>query len=190
MKKIKIGFAMCGSFCTIAQALNQMKTLISEGYEITPIFSQVVYNTNTRFTEAQKLIAEVEALTGNKIIHTIEAAEPIGPKKMFDALAVCPCTGNTLAKLANGVTDTSVTMAAKSHIRNGRPVILGIATNDALGASARNIGQLLNTRNYYFVPFGQDDPHNKPRSIIADFDKLNLTIISALNGVQLQPILI
>lgn len=189
MTKHKLGFAMCGSFCTIKDALAELKKLISLGYDVTPILSPIVYNTDTRFTKAAELIDEIETITGKKIICSIEAAEPIGPKKMFDLLVICPCTGNTLAKLAYGITDTSVTMAAKAHIRNNRPVVLSIATNDALGASAKNIGHLLNTRNYYFVPFNQDDPILKERSIISDFTKLNNTIEAALNGEQIKPII-
>lgn len=189
MNKTKIGFAMCGSFCTISSAIAQMKHLVQNNFEVYPILSPIVYSANTRFTIAEELRSEIETLTGNKIIHTIEAAEPIGPKKMFDVLAVCPCTGNTLAKLANGITDTSVTMAVKAHIRNNRPVVLAIASNDALGATAKNIGFLLNTRNYYFVPFSQDDPINKERSIIADFGMLEKTIVSAMSGKQIQPII-
>lgn len=189
MTKLKLGFAMCGSFCTIENALAELKNLIKLGYDVTPILSPIVYNTDTRFTRAAELIEEIETLTGKKIINSIEAAEPIGPKKMFDVLAICPCTGNTLAKLAYGITDTSVTMAAKAHIRNNRPVVLSIATNDALSASAKNIGYLLNTRNYYFVPFNQDDPIAKERSIISDFTKLHQTILSALNAEQQKPII-
>lgn len=186
---IKIGFAICGSFCTIYNALNELQQLLDAGYDVYPIFSPIVYSTDTRFTKASELIQKVEDMTGKKIIHTIEAAEPIGPKKMFDILAVCPCTGNTLAKLAYGITDTSVTMAVKAHIRNNRPVVLSVATNDALGAAAKNIGYLLNTRNYYFVPFNQDDPLSKERSVISDFTLLHETIKTALKGEQLKPII-
>lgn len=189
MTKYKLGFAMCGSFCTIKDALTELERLVALGYDVTPILSPIVYNTDTRFTKSADLINKIEDITGKKIIHSIEAAEPIGPKKMFDVLAICPCTGNTLAKLAYGITDTSVTMAAKAHIRNNRPVVLSIATNDALGSSAKNIGHLLNTKNYYFVPFNQDDPNAKERSIISDFSKLNNTIEAALNGEQLKPII-
>ncbi|MBE6781513.1 MAG: dipicolinate synthase subunit B [Ruminococcaceae bacterium] len=189
MNKVKVGFALCGSFCTISSALTQMKHLVQNNYDVYPILSPIVYSANTRFSIAEELRKEIETLTGKKIIHTIEEAEPIGPKKMFDVLAVCPCTGNTLAKLAYGITDTSVTMAVKAHIRNNRPVVLAIASNDALGATAKNIGFILNTRNYYFVPFSQDDPINKERSIIADFGLLEETIISAMDSKQLQPVI-
>lgn len=189
MTKIKLGFAMCGSFCTISDALAELKNTVDAGYEVFPIFSPIVYSSDTRFTKAKELICKVEEITGNKIIHTITEAEPIGPKKMLDVLAICPCTGNTLAKLTYGITDTSVTMAAKAHIRNNRPVVLSIATNDALGCTAKNIGHLLNTKNYYFVPFSQDEPFSKERSIIADFTLLDDTIQSALKGEQYKPII-
>ena len=189
MTKIKLGFAMCGSFCTIPDAVNELKVLAEKDYDITPIFSPIVYTTDTRFTNAHELIDTVEEVTGKKIIHTIATAEPIGPKKMFDVLAVCPCTSNTLAKLSYGITDTAVTMAVKSHIRNNRPVVLAIATNDALGCSAKNIGYLLNMKNYYFVPFSQDEPFSKERSIIADYTLLDETIKMALKGEQFKPII-
>lgn len=190
MAKLKLGFAMCGSFCTVSDALYELEKLVSAGHDVTPILSPIVYSTDTRFTNADKLINRVEEITNNKVIHSIVGAEPIGPKKMFDALIVCPCTGNTLAKLAYGITDTSVTMAVKAHIRNNRPVVLAIATNDALGAAAKNIGHLLNTKNYYFVPFRQDDPVSKERSMIADFSLVCDTTYAALHGEQLKPIMI
>lgn len=186
---IKLGYAMCGSFCTISNSINEMKKLIQEGFDIYPILSPIVCTTDTRFGKADELCLEIEKITGKKIIKHIEEAEPIGPKNMFDALVVCPCTSNTLAKLCYGITDTSVTMAVKSHIRNEKPVIIALATNDALGASAKNIGYLLNRKNIYFVPFSQDDPNNKKRSMIADFSLLNDTISQALNGNQITPII-
>lgn len=189
MTKIKLGFAMCGSFCTIPDAVKELKALAEKDYDITPIFSPIVYTTDTRFTNAHELIETVEEVTGKKVIHTIATAEPIGPKKLFDVLAVCPCTSNTIAKLSYGITDTAVTMAVKSHIRNNRPVVLAIATNDALGCSAKNIGYLLNMKNYYFVPFSQDEPFSKERSIIADYTLLDQTIKMALKGEQLKPII-
>ncbi len=189
MSNLKIGFAMCGSFCTIANALIQLKELKNKGYDIYPIVSPIVYSTNTRFTVAEELINTLEDICGHKVIHTVEDAEPIGPKKMFDILVVCPCTGNTLAKLALGITDTAVTMAVKAHIRNNKPVVLALASNDALGTSAKNIGYLLNTKNYYFVPFSQDDPVLKERSMIADFNLLENTIKEALVEKQIEPII-
>lgn len=190
MKNITLGYAFCGSFCTIKQSLNALNALAEEGYTLRPIMSDIVFNTDTRFGKAADLKNEVEALCGADIIHTIPAAEPIGPKNLLDILVVSPCTGNTLAKIANGVTDTPVTMAVKAHLRNNKPVVLAIATNDALGASAKNIGLLHNTKNIYFVPYGQDDPHSKNNSLVCDFKKIPETVQKALCGEQLQPILI
>ena len=190
MHGITAGYALCGSFCTIAESVKQIETLKKNKINIIPIMSEIVYNTDNRFNKAEDLRERVIEITENQIIHTITGAEPIGPKKLLDILIVSPCTGNTLAKIANGVTDSSVTMAVKAHLRNNRPVVLGIATNDALGASAQNIGKLLNTKNIYFIPFGQDDPQGKNNSLIADFDKTLETVFAALGGEQLQPILI
>ena len=189
MQHLKIGYAMCGSFCTINNSLEQLKKLVDNGHELTVIPSPIVQTTDTRFTKASSLMDELKIITKQNLIVGIETAEPIGPKKMFDVLVICPCTSNTLAKLANGIVDNNVTMAVKSHVRNNRPVILALATNDALGASARNIGTLLNTRNLFFVPFTQDDPINKERSMISDFNLLEETIKCAINGKQIQPII-
>lgn len=190
MHGLTAGYALCGSFCTIADSVKQIEKLTKNNINVVPIMSEIVYNTDNRFNKADELKEKVITLTGNQIIHTITGAEPIGPKKLLDILIVSPCTGNTLAKIANGITDSSVTMAVKAHLRNNRPVVLAIATNDALGGSAVNIGKLLNTKNIYFVPFGQDDPIGKNNSLIADFDKTLETIFAAINGEQLQPILI
>lgn len=190
MSKYKIGYAICGSFCTINDSIIELKKLVRNNFDVYPIFSPIVYATDTRFTNAKKLADAAEEITGNKIITSIVEAEPIGPKKLFDILAVCPCTGNTLAKLVYGITDTCVTMSVKAHIRNNKPVVIAMATNDALGASAKNIGHLLNTKNFYFVPMRQDEPHNKERSVIADFSLLNATIDAALKGEQIKPILL
>ena len=190
MHGITAGYALCGSFCTIAESVKQIEILKSNDINIVPIMSEIVYNTDNRFNKADELRERVKKLTDNEIIHTVTGAEPIGPKKLLDILIVSPCTGNTLSKIAGGITDTSVTMAVKAHLRNNRPVVLAIATNDALGGSAINIGKLLNTKNIYFVPFGQDDPIKKSNSLIADFDKTLETIFAALSGEQLQPILI
>ncbi len=159
------------------------------GYGIFPIMSPAVYNTNTRFGTARYFIEKAEKLTGKKVIHEIKDAEPIGPQKLLDLLLIAPCTGNTLGKLANGITDTSVTMAAKSHLRNERPLLIAPSTNDALGASAKNIGQLMNCKNVFFVPFGQDLPEKKHNSCVADYTKIPLAIEYALKGEQLQPML-
>ena len=188
MVKAKIGFALCGSFCTFEQAVLQLEQLSRE-YDITPIMSQAAYSTSTRFAKAELINGRITGICGKPIISTIKAAEPIGPKQPFDLLVIAPCTGNTLAKLANGITDTSVTMAAKAHLRNNKPLLIAISTNDALGASARNIGSLLNTRNIYFVPFNQDDALNKPRSMVADLALLPKAIAHALKGEQVQPII-
>lgn len=189
MNKTRLGYAFCGSFCTIKHSLEALKAL-ADDYTIKPIMSEIVFSTDTRFGKAQDLITRVEAICGEKIIHTIPAAEPIGPKNLLDILVVSPCTGNTLAKIANGVTDTPVTMAVKAHLRNNKPVVLAIATNDALGASAKNIGLLQNTKNIFFVPYGQDDPLSKNNSLVCDFTKIPETVLKALNGEQIQPMLI
>ena len=182
-----IGFAMCGSFCTFEKAVAQMKAL-SRAYHILPIMSQNAYSTDTRFGKAEDWVNQVEGICGREIIHTIVQAEPIGPKGMVDLLAVAPCTGNTLSKIAGGITDTSVTMAVKSALRIGIPVVLCCATNDAMAASGPNLLRLLNTKNVYLVPLRQDDPVKKPVSLVAEFEMLPHTIESALEGKQLQPV--
>lgn len=189
LKGVKIGFAMSGSFCTFKKAFEQMKNIVEMQAEVTPIMSFNAYNLDTRFGTAEENIIKAEEICNKNIIHTISGAEPIGPKKMFDILVVAPCTGNTLAKLACGIIDTPVTMAVKSHIRNARPVVLCVATNDALSGSAKNIGALYNYKNYYFVPISQDNPIEKPTSAVADFTKLPGTILSALEGRQIEPMI-
>lgn len=189
MNKTTIGFALCGSFCTFSQVIPIIKELKTKGYHILPIMSQAAYETNTRFGKAEEFINIIETICENPVIHTIFQAEPIGPKKLLDALIIEPCTGNTLGKLANGIYDTSVTLATKAHLRNNRPVIIGISTNDALCGSAPSIGKLMATKNYYFIPFNQDDPINKPTSIVCDFTKTLQTLEFALKGVQYQPII-
>ena len=189
MKGIRIGYAMCGSFCTIADSLEQLRVLSEMGADIVPIMSDIVYNSDTRFTKHQELQHTVKEITRKDIIHTVIEAEPIGPKRLLDILVVSPCTGNTLGKLAAGITDSAVTMAVKAHLRNNRPVVLCIATNDALSASAKSIGALLNTKNVYFVPFAQDDAIKKATSLISVFSLLPKTVEAALEGTQLQPIL-
>lgn len=189
MKGIHVGFALCGSFCTFEKALAQMERLVSQGCDVLPIMSYNAFNTDTRFGTARYFRDRIETLCNKKIIATVSGAEPIGPQKMTDIMVVAPCTGNTAAKLCHAVTDTPVTMAVKSHLRQQKPVLLCLATNDALAASAQNIGRLLNTRHYYFVPFAQDDPIGKPHSLVADFDKLLPAMEKALHGEQLQPVL-
>lgn len=186
-----VGFAMCGSFCTFKKVIPQMIELKDRGYRVIPIMSQTAYSTDTRFGAARDFIEKIENICGEKIVHTISDAEPIGPKKLLDVLLIAPCTGNTLGKMANGITDTSVTLAAKAHLRNIRPVIIAVSTNDALGAAAKNIGLLMNSKNIYFVPMKQDDAKEKPNSIVADFDLIPETVKSVLaNNIQPQPILL
>lgn len=186
----KIGFAITGSFCTFDTALKMLKELVAINCTVIPIFSPNVCNTDTRFYNAKDFYNEVVAITKREPISTIEDAEPLGPKEKLDLLIIAPCTGNTLAKINYGITDTSVTMSAKSHLRNGKPLLLGISTNDGLSNNAKNIGQLLNVKNVFFMPFRQDDPINKPTSTIADFSLLIPSIEQALQHKQIQPILI
>ena len=183
-----IGFAMCGSYCTHKYALEQMKLLIQNGYDILPVMSENVYSTDTRFGRARELTDQVEDICGRSVIHTIVGAEPIGPQMKLDAMIICPCTGNTLAKIACGITDTSVTMAAKAHLRSNRPLVIALASNDALSANLKNIGQLLTRKYVYFVPLYQDDPQKKPHSLIADFSLLLPTLTEVLKGEQYQKI--
>lgn len=185
-----IGFALTGSFCTFDAVIPQMQALRDAGYDVVPLMSQAAYGTDTKFGLAADFRGRIEAVTGHSILHTIVEAEPIGPKKMFDALLVAPATSNTLGKMANGINDTAITMAAKSHLRGERPLILAVSTNDALGASAENIGRLLRARQIYFVPMRQDDPVKKPRSVVADFTLILPTLEAALEGKQLQPLLL
>lgn len=184
-----VGFAMCGSFCTFSQVFPVMEAL-AEHYKLVPIFSPTACSINTRFGTASSHIQRATEICGSAPLHTIAEVEPIGPKKLLDALIIAPCTGNTLAKLSHGIADTAVTMAAKSHLRNGRPVIIAISTNDALAGAAENIGRLLVRKNYYFVPFGQDDAQQKPTSLVADFEQIPKTLALALEGKQLQPLLL
>lgn len=186
---MKIGFAMCGSFCTYEQVFPVMERLAAE-HSLIPIFSEISYTTDSRFGTHRMHILTAERICGCEVLHTIEQVEPIGPKKLLDALIIAPCTGNTLAKLSHGIADGPVTMAAKSHLRNGRPVIVAVSTNDALAGAAENIGRLLSRKNYYLVPFGQDNPEKKPTSMVADFSQIPETLAAALEGQQIQPILI
>ena len=186
---MNIGFAMCGSFCTYSQVFPVME-LLTRDYRVTPIFSQAAATVDSRFGTAAEHIAQATEICGAPPLMSIAGVEPIGPKKLFDALIVAPCTGNTLAKLAHGIADGPVTMAVKSHLRNGRPVLIAVSTNDALGAAAENIGKLLARKHYYFVPFRQDDPHNKPTSMVADFNCIHEALDAALEGRQIQPLLL
>ena len=187
---VRLGFALCGSFCNAARAVAAAEACACAGASILPVVSEHFSSISTRFGEPEDFLAPLRALSGGKLIRTIPEAEPIGPKNLTDAMAVCPCTGNLLAKLSAGITDGTVPMAVKSHLRGGKPVILCIATNDGLAAAARNLGDLLNRRHYYFVPFGQDDPQGKPTSLVADFSLLPETVSAALRGMQLQPLLL
>jgi len=186
---MNVGFAMCGSFCTYKQVFPVMEAL-SKNHRIIPIFSHSAYTIDSRFGTAQEHIRRAETICGLSPLHTLEQVEPIGPKKLLDILVIAPCTGNTLAKLAHSIADTPVTMAAKSHLRNGRPILVAVSTNDALAGAAENIGKLLSRKGYYFVPFGQDDAQQKPTSIVADFSQIPDALDAALNGKQLQPLLI
>ena len=184
-----VGFALCGSFCTYSKVFPIME-ILSRDHALIPILSEAGSGIDSRFGSGQEHCQIVSELCGHSPIQTISQAEPIGPKKLLDALIIAPCTGNTLAKLAHGIADGPVTMAAKSHLRNGRSVLIAVSTNDALGAAAENIGRLLVRKHFYFVPFGQDDPFEKPTSMVADFGKIPLALDAALEGRQLQPILI
>ena len=183
-----IGYAFCGSFCTHKKSLDIMEKLLADGYEILPIMSECVYKTDTRFGLAEELRNRVEYLCGKKIVHSIVDAEPLGPQIKLEALVISPCTGNTLAKLANGLTDTTVCMAAKAHLRSDKPLVIALASNDAMSANLRNVGTLLSRKCVYFVPMIQDDPQNKPHSLVADFDRLPETLSLALNGRQCRKV--
>ncbi len=186
---MNIGYCLTGSFCTFSKSIDALEELVTRGHNVTPIMSENAYSIDTRFGDAVDIQNKLIQITGNSIIHTIEQAEPIGPQKMFDVLAIVPCTGNTLAKLATGITDGAVTMATKSHLRNNRPVVIGISTNDALGINMKNIGMLLNSKNIYFIPFGQDNPAKKPNSMIAHTQLLIPSLEAALSGRQYQPVI-
>lgn len=186
---LRLGFALTGSFCTFDKVFPLMERLAAE-YEVTPIFSSAGASVDSRFGCGEDFLRRAELICRRPVLRELNEVEPIGPKKLLDILLIAPCTGNTLAKAANGITDTAVTMAYKSHLRNGRPVVLAVSTNDGLGTAAMNIALLLNKKNVYFVPFGQDDPMGKPGSLVADFDRTPETLACALQGRQLQPLLI
>ena len=190
MESVRVGFALCGSFCTFDKAIGALERVKGEFGDVTPIVSERGAALDTRFGNAHDFLREIERICDRRVISTIQAAEPIGPKGLLDVLVIAPCTGNTLARLAAGVTDSSVTMAAKAHLRNGRPVVIAVSTNDGLGASASNIGTLLCRKQIYFVPFRQDDPVGKPTSLLADFSRIPDAIRAALEGRQLQPVLL
>lgn len=185
----KIGFAICGSFCTFSRVMPEVERLCRGGADVYPIMSEIASSTDTRFGKAEDFVRYLETVTGHGVINSIGGAEPIGPKSFLDALVVAPCTGNTLAKIASGVTDSAVSMAAKANMRNQKPLVLAVSTNDGLGANAKNIGVLLSRRNVYFVPFGQDDCISKPQSLVADMERITPALEYALEGIQVQPVL-
>lgn len=187
---IKIGFVLTGSFCTFRKVIPKIKDLKEKKAKILPIMSYNAYNLDTKFGKAENFILEIENITGNKIIHSIQGAEPIGPKNLTDIMIIAPCSGNTMAKLACDIIDTPATMAAKSHLRNNRPLVIAPSTNNGLSGNAENIGKLLNRKNYFFVPFKQDNPITKPRSIVFDADYIEKTLQYALEGQQISPILL
>jgi dipicolinate synthase subunit B len=190
LEGVRVGFAITGSFCTFTKIIPQIEILVKEGADVLPIISESVDKFDTRFGTAEDLKKKLMLITGKKPINTIVEAEPIGPKGLLDILVIAPCTGNTIAKMANAVTDGPVTMACKAHLRNMRPVVVAVSTNDGLSANAKNIGTLLNMKNIYMVPFGQDDPIKKCTSLVADFDQILFAVQSALQSIQMQPILI
>lgn len=190
LEGIKIGLAVTGSFCTFDKIEKEVKALVDRGADVYPIFSANVQTTDSRFGNTGEYIDRISSMTGHSPILSLESAEPIGPKGWLDILLIAPCTGNTLAKLANGITDTPVLMAAKAHLRNSRPLVISISTNDALGINFKNVGELFNIKNIYFVPFGQDDPVKKPNSMIAHTDRIADTLELALDGKQIQPVIL
>ena len=190
LKGIRIGYAVTGSFCTFEKSFKQAEILRNMGAELIPVMSECAFSTSTRFGSAGENVRKLEDICGRKVISSISSAEPIGPKNMTDIMVVAPCTSNTASKLANSITDSAVTMAVKSHLRGGKPVLLAIASNDSLSGSAKNIGELFNRRNYYFVPMIQDDCEKKPYSLVSDFSLIPQAVESALQGIQLRPIIV
>lgn len=189
MPKTKLGLALCGSYCTFDKLMPVAESL-SEKFDLTAIMSENAAGTDTRFGCAEDFKARLSEITGKDVICTITGAEPAGPMKLFDVIAIAPCTGNTLAKLSCGIADSAVTMACKAHLRNGRPIVIAVSTNDALGANAKNIGELMNRKNIFFVPFRQDDPQGKPTSMISELNLLADTVEASLDGHQLQPVIL
>ena len=190
ISECNIGFGITGSFCTFDKILPQIKALVDDSTRVIPVYSNNAFNMDTRFTKAKEFIDKVMEITGEKGISSIQTAEPVGPEKLFDVMIIAPCTGNTLAKLANGIVDSPVLMAAKAHLRNNRPLVIGISTNDGLGINFQNIGKLMVMKNIFFVPFGQDDPELKPNSVVADVCRIKETIDYALKYTQIQPVLL
>lgn len=190
MEQVRVGFAFCGSFCTYDQVMPALERAKARYGDVTPIISEKSAETDSRFGPAHEFIRDMERICDKRVIDTIPKAEPIGPKKLLDVLIIAPCTGSTLSRLANGMSDTSVTMAAKAMWRNGQPVVVAVSTNDGLAGSAKNIAALLDKKHVFFVPYRQDDPVGKPTSLVADFTKINDTVDAALQGRQLQPLLL
>lgn len=190
LEKVRVGFAITGSFCTFDKIKKELKNLVEAGADITPILSFHAAKMNTRFGNAEDFVKEVEEITGKKVLQTIQDAEPLGPKNLLDILIIAPCTGNTLSKLSHGITDTPVLMAAKAHMRNHKPLVISISTNDALGINFSNIGTLLNSKDIFFVPFGQDNYEGKPKSMIAKTELIGPTLEMALDKKQLQPVIL
>lgn len=182
-----IGWGLCGSFCTLSRSVSEMEKMAPK-HEILPIFSYSVQKTATRFGTPEEFFLRVESACDRGVLRTIEACEPIGPKNFLSAMIIAPCTGNTLAKIALGITDTPVTMAAKAHLRNEKPLIIALASNDAMSANFKNLAELISRKNVYFVPLTQDDPTNKPSSLVADFSKIEETLEYALRGSQIRPL--
>ena len=189
LKKTTIGYALCGSFCTLEKSMAALEELTRQ-YEVIPVFSEKMAALDTRFGRAEEITEKIENLCGRPAVRTVVEAERIGPERLFDAMVIAPCTGNTLAKLARGVVDAVVPMAAKAHLRNGRPLLIALASNDALSAGLSNLGELILRKNIYFVPLGQDDPEKKPTSLVADFEKIPAALREALEGRQIQPLLL
>lgn len=183
-----LGYAFCASFCTMGASLSALAALVDKGLEIQPIMSENAYLTDTRFHRAQDFCAKVEKITGREVIHTVRDAEPLGPAKPLEALIIAPCTGNTLAKISHGITDTAVTMAAKAHLRSDRPLVIALASNDGMSQNLGNLGRLLSRKSVYFVPMLQDDPERKPHSLVADMSLISATLSAAVRGEQLRPL--
>lgn len=190
MSNIRIGYCLTGSYCTFQKSLEVLSELLDAGFEVFPMMSENAYHTDTRFGTAKDFIETIETMTGKPVLAQISQVEPIGPKKYIDVMVISPCTGNTLSKLANGITDTAATMAAKASLRNSIPVVIALATNDGLGQSAKSLGMLMPVKNVYFVPLRQDDPVKKPTSLVCDFSKVKETVLAALEGKQTEPVLI
>lgn len=189
MEQQKVGYCLTGSYCTFQKSLDALADLIANGFDVYPMMSENAYTTDTRFGKASDFVKKIEQMTGKKVLSKISEVEPIGPKKYIDVMVLSPCTGNTMSKLANGITDTAATMAAKASLRNGIPVVIALATNDGLGQSAKSLGAMLPVKNVYFVPISQDDPVKKPTSLVCDFKRLRETVLLALEGKQIEPVI-